>query len=254
MNDAKSKKPIWLWAIPVVVVAIVVAMFASTMAQASLDDSEAAKSEEYTADLTLASLSVALQENGVTCAQTGVEGATANYTGLLADLNGGLPLSFGKHYDESLAAYNDGTQDEYVRVVVNRYWKDDAGKGTQLDPAFIELDFDESNWIVVDDPDAKEQVILYSVRPLAPGESLPFVTGIGISADVLGVKDIVPLALDGTSGSFVTTHYDYESYKLGLDVEVSSVQTHSAADAIKSAWGIDAANVQGTGRAIGAAA
>ncbi len=251
MNDARSKKPIWLWATPVAVIAIAVAVFASGMAQASLDDSEAVKSEEYAADLTLASLSVALQENGETCAQTTGDGSTSNYTGLLADLNGGLPLSFGKHYDESLAAYNDGTQEEYVRVVVNRYWKGDDGKGTQLAPEFIELDFDEGNWVVVDFPDAKEQVILYSTRPLAPGESLPFVTGIGISADVLGEKEVVPVTADG---NFVGTRYDYESYKMGLDVEVSAVQTHSAADAIKSAWGIDMANVHGTGRSIGAAA
>lgn len=242
MNNAKSKRPAWAWAIPVVAIAVVAGVFASTMAQASLDDSSAAKSQEYVAELNLQELSVALQEDGVTCeAADGASDSSAVYTGLMRNLNGGNTLSFGKHYDYDLSAANDGAYDEYVRVVVNKYWQkpDDDKKGTQLEPELIEIDFDIENWVVVDSEDDPEQVILYSKNPVPVGQSLRFVTGIGISADLLGYNTIVPLKIDGVSTNFTTTEYTYGPYNMCLDVEVSAVQTGSTADAIKSAWGID---------------
>lgn len=253
MNEAKSKKHIWLWAIPAVVVIAIVALLATNMAQASLDDSSAARSDDYTADMSLSSLSVALKENNATVAATKEENAkegtvTADYTNLLAGINGGNPINaFGKKYDYSLAAQNDGSQDEYVRVVVNRFWKKaDDSKATTLSPEFIGLQFDEANWIVAgpEQTGVSEQYILYSKNPIEAGSSLPFLTHVSIDPAILDAGDIVPVK--DVSGDYVTKEYDYADYKMAIDVEVSAVQTHNGADAIKSAWGVDVYNVQGT--------
>lgn len=244
-TKAKTRKTAWLCA-ALAAVAVAATLAASGAAQGALDDSGAARSQEYAADISLSSLSVALQENGATCAETRADGASTSYDGLLADLNGGKALSFGRLYPEVLSAYNDGDQDEYVRVVVNRYWKQPGGKATGLDPALIMVDFDEGAWVVVEDASSPEQAILYSRRPLAPGESLPFATRAGVSAGVLAHSRVIEAA----GGAFAVTQYDYDSYVMGIDVEVSAVQTHSAAEAIRSSWGIDVADVHGTGQAI----
>ena len=254
MNEAKNKKRFWLWAVPAVVVITIVALLATNMAQASLDDSSAAKSDEYTADMNLSSLSVALAENGSTIAgaanDTSAENgvATVEYTSLLAGINDGKSINaFGKKYEYNLAALNNGDQDEYVRVVVNRYWKNDGGKKvTVLDPDLIELYFDQVNWIVAgpDQTGVPEQYILYSKNPVGADDILSFLTHVRINPAILDEAKIV--AVDGTDGNYVTKEYDYADYKMAIDVEVSAVQTHNGADAIKSAWGVDVYNVQGT--------
>ncbi len=42
---------------------------------------------------------------------------------------------------------------------------------------------------------------------------------------------------DGT----ITTVYKYDGVMFNVDVEVDAVQTHNAQDAIRRAWGVDAA-------------
>ena len=44
-----------------------------------------------------------------------------------------------------------------------------------------------------------------------------------------------------TEKNIITTTYKYDGVEFHLDVEVDAVQTHNAQDAIKSAWGVDAA-------------
>lgn len=252
MDKAKNHKLILLWAIPLALAAVLLTVAASMPAQASLDDTQATRSEEYTADLKLANLSVALTENGNTRSYTDNKTGELYKEPLLQDLNGGNQLSFGKRYQEDLAAFNDGTQDEYVRVVINKYWWDPAmnQKATQLSPDLIELNYLTDDWIVVEDPASAEQVVLYSVRPLAPGESLSFADTLRIDPKALEGSIRSLYTNTGEESGYVTTDYTYETYNISLDVEVSAVQTHSAEDAITSAWGIDMNNVAGTGRAI----
>ncbi len=39
-------------------------------------------------------------------------------------------------------------------------------------------------------------------------------------------------------GEVITTSYRYDGYWMCLEAEVDAVQTHSAEDAIRSAWGV----------------
>ena len=43
--------------------------------------------------------------------------------------------------------------------------------------------------------------------------------------------------------------YKYDGYSFNLEAEVNAVQTHNAAEAIKSAWGVDV-NVSADGQSI----
>ena len=44
-------------------------------------------------------------------------------------------------------------------------------------------------------------------------------------------------------GNVITTIYKYDGVEFHVDIEVDAVQTHNAQDAIKSAWGVDAASL-----------
>lgn len=259
MNDIKSNQHL-LWAVPLAVIAIVATFLATAPAQASLDDTDAIKSEEYTADIQLAQLSVALTEQNagtpdpVVRAETDAETGVLTATDLLNGLTGGDPLAFGKSYTENLAALNDGTHDEYVRVVINKYWLGNDGygdfvKNTELSPSLIKLGFNENEWIVVDgdktgSEEEKEQVILYSKNPIPAKEnnSRIFMETLTVDPSILKNARAYQVGEAKNNGT-VKTEYKYETYKIGLDVEVSAVQVNSAEDAIKSAWGVDMAEL-----------
>lgn len=134
-----------------------------------------------------------------------------------------------------------------MRVSVNRYWVDEDGnKATDLLPKLIELGWSDSGWVtatgtVLSKADMnKEQTVFYSKNPLAVGDSLTFATTLRINPDILGAAKVDKVD-KGQHGDvyYVTTYYDYDNHKFAIDVEVASVQTHNAADAIKSAWGVD---------------
>ena len=44
---------------------------------------------------------------------------------------------------------------------------------------------------------------------------------------------------ENAEGKIITYTYEYDGYTAHIDAEVDAVQTHNAADAIKSAWGVD---------------
>ena len=45
------------------------------------------------------------------------------------------------------------------------------------------------------------------------------------------------------TGTTITTTYDYEGKQFCLEVTADAIQEHNAADAMKSAWGIDPAQI-----------
>ncbi len=239
MKAEKGKARISAPIIVLLATAVVLAFTMISTAQAALDK----KTNVYEANLTLSSLDVSLTENG----QDRADGST-----LLENLTGGERFAFGKKYDEDLAAVNEGSQPEYVRITINKYWLEPNGsiwtKDTSLDPAYIEPGWVTDGWVLADGSEptkantSGEQVVLYSVNPIDPGASLSFMKTLRISPDVLGEAEPEYIETATDNGVYyVTTKYKYEDREFGIDVEVASVQTHNAADAIKSAWGIDAA-------------
>ena len=54
------------------------------------------------------------------------------------------------------------------------------------------------------------------------------------------LSDVLLDAVQETTDKLGNTYeYVYDGYKFFLEAEVNAVQTHNAADAIKSAWGVD---------------
>ena len=142
-----------------------------------------------------------------------------------------------KDYEEKLSVQNSGSIDNYVRVTLRKSWQDEEGKKTNLSPELIELDVIEGNgWVVDDSASTEERTVLYYTGILPVGAETPAFTE-SISIDpIIGTKVIKTV-----EGGVVTYEHEYNGYKFVVEADVDAVQTHNAADAIKSAWGVDVA-------------
>ena len=86
--------------------------------------------------------------------------------------------------------------------------------------------------------DSAECTELYYKGILPSGsETELFADGIRIDGQVASEAAVE------TKGNTITTTYKYDGVEFHVDVEVDAVQTHNAQDAIKSAWGVDAASL-----------
>jgi hypothetical protein len=171
-------------------------------------------SNDFTAQLETAALSVAVLENG-----SAVSGDGALLKDLVKD---GESFQIGKRYEEKISVSNDGTEyEEYVRAIITKSWRDgeDNSKNTYLDPDLIELTIADG-WIEDENASTKEQAVYYYTKPLAQGETIDLVTALRVA---------------GT----IETTYDYDGTSFSIDAEVDAVQTHSAEAAILGAWGVD---------------
>lgn len=199
-------------------------------------------SEDYVAQMDVKSIGVSLVENGTVVSWRDYlhkDDAWTQKTGELLTnmLTKDEKLILNKKYKEELSVTNSGTIDEYIRVTVNRYWVDCDKDGnaigkkrTDMDPAYIELNFLEgSGWIIDSSASTPERTVLYYTKPLSSGATS------ALFADTLAIDSSImnSVAQDGTQSYF------YQDVQFIIDAEVDAVQTHNAEDAIKSAWGVD---------------
>lgn len=208
-------------------------------------------SENYSAQVRMSSIGVALLENGETVSSRAyIDDGVWNETGkgaLLAHMPDGKTtgqLIPGKAYEERLQVKNTGTIDTFVRVIITRYWKDAEGrKATDLSPALIQLGLaEESGWIyddASDEPDySPEHMVFYYSKALAPNTvSEALSDTLRIDPAIAREVKISEITDNGTTRQVY--EYRYDGYSLCLEAEVNAVQTHSGAEAIKSAWGVD---------------
>lgn len=200
-------------------------------------------SEEYTARIETPQIGVTLIENGNkrwdwNYSGNGWEGANHGGTELLQDMLGSdEKLAVGKKYTEKLEVLNSGDIDEYVRVRIYKYWSKEGEDGeekkdTSLSPDLIDLHLVQDQWVIGNTtPECTE---LYYKGILKKGSRAAF-------ADTIRIDDKIASAVEiRTDGNKITTTYKYDGATFHVDVEVDAVQTHNAADAIKSAWGVDA--------------
>lgn len=204
-------------------------------------------SEDYVAQMDVKSIGVSLVENGTAVSWRDYlhqDDAWSQQTGVLLEhmLGENEELVFNQQYPEELTVTNSGTIDEYVRVVVTKYWVDcDASgsatenKRTDLEPAMIRLNILENQgWIVDTSASTDERTVLYYSRPLASGEtSAAFTDTLAIDAAVLNV------VTQDSNGTAAAQTYVYDDVQFIVEAEVDAVQTHNAEDAIRSAWGVD---------------
>ena len=145
----------------------------------------------------------------------------------------------GKAYKEELTVHNSGNIDQYVRVMVYRYWNDkDGNKLTEVSPSLIKLNFlTEDGWIIDEEASTPERTVLYYTKVLKVGETAPLFAD-SISIDPSVAKKVTQIT--NAQGNVITTTFNYDGLEFVLEAEVDAVQTHNVESAIKSAWGVDA--------------
>jgi hypothetical protein len=198
-------------------------------------------SENYSAQLKMDNIGVTLIENDDIVSARNYTGSGDKWDG---DPNGELltgmlgvdeKLILGKGYEERLSVRNSGTIEEYVRVMIYRYWEKDGteGKLTDLSPDFIDLNLLRSQgWVQDMEASTRERIVLYYTKILPVGAETPEFS------DFLRIDEAVAEAeSEGQDGAGLVNDYDGIRFRLAVDVD--AVQTHNAEDAIKSAWGIE---------------
>ncbi|MBR0456135.1 MAG: hypothetical protein IJJ01_05645 [Firmicutes bacterium] len=190
-------------------------------------------SDNYDATIATDSLAVGITENGKTVDDGVLYKSIGN------------KIEPTRTYKDSVGVVNNGDADEYVRVIVRKYWTDKEGaKATTLSPDLIELTADKS-W-TVKEGGSEETQIYYLKNILKAGAEQELFKDIRISGDVLeeGKGKIVEGVQEGKATKTIITYtYKYNGYTFNVEAEAQAVQTHNAAKAIKSVWGVDAGSV-----------
>jgi len=151
----------------------------------------------------------------------------------------------GKKYDANVGVTNAGTVDEYVRVVVHKYWLKDGKKSLALSPSYIEP-IAASNWKVVSGASSDketETAIYYYQGKLGGGASADLFTGIRINEKVLTNGRVKTEESTVGNVKVINYIYEYDGLTFVVEAEAQAVQTHNADKAIKSVWGVDASVV-----------
>jgi len=212
-------------------------------------------SPDYVSDFTTDSLDVTLMENGNdVAAQSGK---------LLTELDGkAIP---GKDYDEVLQVRNTSTTDQFVRVIVRKYWmkaETDADGNTTYtkdltkDPSLIILTpAGGSDWKANKAERTAEREVYYYTSALSSeaGENVssPLVTNIKVDKSIM---DEYATDTETVRDNTVTVYYyAYDGCVIGLEAEAQAVQTHSGADAVRSVWGATSIGVTVNGDTISVA-
>lgn len=178
-------------------------------------------------------------------------------SGMLAEDEVFVP---GKAYKEEISCANTGTIDQYVRIILTKYWTDPEGnkvftkeKDTdyttpELTPDLIKFTFPNNGTWLLDtqnSSETEERQIYYYSKLLPAGSDT---TGTPLT-DTLTVDPSVTLRTTKTisdDGKTITTSYDYDGWQFCIEATVDAVQDHNAEDAIKSAWGRDVTISDGT--------
>ena len=146
----------------------------------------------------------------------------------------GEKLKPGMIYERPVSVSNSGAIDEYVRVVVYKYWQNkDGEKDARFDPEMIVLGY-EDGW--TKDTAApktydEREIWYYTDGPLVSGESKAFLKSVQINDEIL------TLCTQKTVGNEIYTIFEYDGAQFCIEIEADGVQTHNAQQAILSAWG-----------------
>ena len=206
------------------------------------------KSDEMRAQFEMYHTGITLNENGKKLAWRDYQNEKWNESGeaeLLSDIKG--DIRFGVIYPEELTVTNSGQIDEYVRVTIYKYWKNENGEKDQsLDNDLINIRFtDDKTWVIDKEySEDVERTVMYYTKPLMGtdskkgGETTPaFITEVSLDPKIKLYVTQKEVKDEETGYITVTNTYKYDGKELCVEVQADAVQTHNAEDAIKSAWG-----------------
>lgn len=228
MRRFNTKKAVLILSALFIVLVGMIAVLRSGSTQAALTESE-----EQTLEITMSELGVSVLEN------------SKETSTLYADFKG-VSLDPGRTYTDKISVKNSGAYDEYVRVVVKKYWQDSTGKRVNLSPAYICL-VTGSGWTENTKEQTTEQSVWYCNNYVAVGaESSPVFTGFYIDSDVF--TNVGKNVTSITDNNVTTITYDYDDLTFKVEIEAQAIQYNSADKAIKSAWGVT--NVTASGGTV----
>ena len=250
MNGQKAKMPTYKLLLLAAGLFLLVAagLFTVTGARAQL----VARTSDYNAAFALNHLQVHLLENGtdVCGGANSVDGEKASGK-LLGYLNGedGATIQPGRVYREEIAARNGAGTPQYVRLIVYKYWTDEAGNKTQeLDPSLIQLtyggeEYNSSAWQRNDAESTPERSVYYYSGQLPAGaDSAVLFDQLRIDDQVMTGDNIIE---DQTDETHYTYHFKYDGYQCCIKAEVQAIQTDHADEAVESLWGVPNVTVDG---------
>lgn len=215
MKNKLTKTPVLLLAVAAIL--LLVSSVGSTQAALTY------YSENYVAEVNVSNIGVTLLEN-----ETPVEGTLELHT---EDQN----VVPGKSYNEALKVKNSGAIDAYVRVIITKSWKNAEGKNTALSPKYIELNaLTGADWVKDESASTPEREVYYYTKALSTGKETTALTDT-FRINPAVAKELIQTTTDG----IITYKYKYNGYQCAVEAEVDAVQKNNAADAIKSAWGVD---------------
>ena len=211
-------------------------------------------SPEHFLEFETSNQAVRLMENG---------SPTGKDNPLLSTLKG--KVSPGKSYKEEISARNDSDVSQFVRIVVRKYWMDGDNKVHSFgdtvdgetvkipDPDKIKLTLaDNGLWQKNDmETTVEREVYYYKNSVPSGGVTKPLTSKIKVDSSVADPYTTDPLIdPDDPStmpkGKTITYVYDYDGYKICLEAEAQSVQTHNAQKAVMSLWGMPNVTVSGS--------
>lgn len=221
-------------------------------------------SQTYESDIKMRQIGISLLENGEPVSHRNYSGNKEwdEDTGeLLTEIE---KFEFGTKYPEALSVKNTGQPityidrynpaktetleaiDEYVILTIRKYWVDENNnKRTDLDPSLIQVKLrdpqegDAGKWIA----DTKimnnepERIVMIYDTILGPGdETVAATESITVDSAIKAVVETTE-TIEEDGMTVIITTYSYDGLKFVLEAEAEGVQTHNAADAIRSAWG-----------------
>lgn len=170
---------------------------------------------------------------------------------MLSEIKGAI--SPGKTYDEVITVRNNGDANQFVRIVLRKYWRDAEGNkitdieekdGKYPELEVIKLELAEgSNWQENTGETTAERKVYYYKNAVQPGEETDSLTS--------------TLTLDGSVADFftvsgpddngvITYAYEYDGRQICIEAEAQSIQTHNAQDAVRSIWGVTNVTASGS--------
>ena len=208
-------------------------------------------SPEHFLEFETSNQAVRLMENG---------SPTGENNPLLSTLKG--KVSPGMSYTEEISARNNSDVNQFVRIVVRKYWMDGENKVhsfgdtvggekvTTPDPDKIKLTLANNGLWQKNDLESTVEREVYYYKNAVPsgGVTEPLTSKIKVDSSVADPYTTDP-EIDPNNmpvGKTITYVYDYDGYKICLEAEAQSVQTHNAQDAVMSIWGMPNVTVSGS--------
>ena len=149
-------------------------------------------------------------------------------------------FKLGKRYSYEISVKNSGDIDTYVRMIITKTIRDANGdKDTTISPELIELEFSDEDWIIAENQSTRERTVCYYKKILEMGSTTPnLINSIKVDNSI-GKISTEKLVTDENGYETIEVGYAGAEKSFNLDMEVDAVQTHNAATAIKSAWGVN---------------